>query len=85
MLKSIDHPNIPKLFDVFVNQRAKTEDVFMIRETVTGQVITGIQLQELAILDVASQLLECLEYLHSKSIAHCQIEYHNVYASIRPD
>ena len=77
LLKELDHPNIPKLYDVFTENKNKIQ---MIREFVEGQPITKYKLKEMTIFDVAGQLLECVKYLHSKGIKHSNITNTTVFA-----
>ena len=77
ILKSIDHPNIIKLYEYFFDNNY----LFLITEYCNnGDLTSWIKKNntELEILDVIKQIVEGLNYLHNKKIIHRDIKPQNI-------
>lgn len=76
--KSLNHPHIIKLIDVFEDEGAH---YFILERADNGSLSTIIScsgLPEARCRDVFKQLLSALEYLHRNNIVHHDIKPHNV-------
>lgn len=76
--KSLDHPHIIKLIDVFEDDGAH---YFILERADSGSLSTIISysgLPELRCREVFKQLLLALEYLHRNNIVHHDIKPHNI-------
>ena len=72
-LGGLDHLNIPKLLEVFVDEG---KGIHIITEKVEGGFVTQFKnlnhgrLDELVVIDIGFQLLSCVNYLHSRGLRH---------------
>lgn len=76
--KSLDHPHIIKLIDVFEDDGAH---YFILERADSGSLSTIISysgLPEPRCREVFKQLLQALEYLHKNNIVHHDIKPHNI-------
>lgn len=84
ILSSIDHPNIIKILDTFEIQNKYDEDFIVIIEEYckNGNIIHYINERGFKNHDekikIASELVDALQYLHEKGIAHCDVKPDNV-------
>lgn len=85
VLRPLDHPNIPKIFDQFSSEN----NAFMVMEYIEGRTLLKIQqetlrngrmLEESRVLGWAIQVLDTLTYLHEleKPIIHRDIKPENL-------
>lgn len=79
VLKKLDHPNIVKLHEYFID----TDYVYMVFEPVYGKrifnQIVGIEEHVLRNLrHIMKQLLQALEYCHNKGVVHLGIAPENL-------
>jgi calcium-dependent protein kinase len=79
ILKSLDHPNIVKLFETFEHDNV----LYMIMELCTGGELysrlaaAGKRFPEPVVSRIARQMLSAVVYCHSKNIAHRDIKMAN--------
>jgi serine/threonine protein kinase len=77
LMKNFDHPNIPKCESCFWN-----EDQFCIVVELIdgGSLLNKVQekLNELQIIEILVQILEGLNYLHSKKVFHRDLKPNNL-------
>eukprot|EP00928_Gymnodinium_smaydae_P079027 TRINITY_DN6304_c1_g1_i4.p1 TRINITY_DN6304_c1_g1~~TRINITY_DN6304_c1_g1_i4.p1 ORF type:complete len:1075 (-),score=189.10 TRINITY_DN6304_c1_g1_i4:27-3251(-) len=83
MLKSLDHPKIQRLYDVFEDH----ENVYVVGEAYSGGDLTklvdnatraGVVVTPLWLLRALRQMLEGVAYLHTQKIEHCDLKEQNV-------
>lgn len=81
IMKRINHPNITKLYDVIETDT----QVVLVMEYISGGSTHGYlkskpnrRIDENNARKIFSQLISCLQYLHSKCIAHRDIKLENV-------
>lgn len=91
VLKKLDHPNIIKVFEVFQDQNS----MYIIMEVCDGGELAdritktfdgGYILTETYVADIMRQLLEAVNYFHTKRVAHKDLKPENVlFQSSAPD
>ncbi|OEH76491.1 CAM CDPK domain-containing protein [Cyclospora cayetanensis] len=83
VLKSLDHPNIIKIFEVFDDYH----NVYIVMETCEGGELLqrlidaqnrGSALTEKSVSEIMRQLMNALAYFHSKHVAHKDLKPENV-------
>mmetsp|Transcript_2888 Transcript_2888/g.5037 ORF Transcript_2888/g.5037 Transcript_2888/m.5037 type:complete len:355 (-) Transcript_2888:37-1101(-) len=78
ILKAINHPNCLKLYGVVEDET----NFYLVTEFIKGhdlyELAVNREFGELEILDIALQLVDTLEYLHSHGICHRDIKLENV-------
>jgi hypothetical protein len=72
VLEHLDHPQIPKLVDVFTVESELDTHLYLVQEHVHAQsledlVTAGRHFTEAEVVDIAVQVAEILEYLHGRS------------------
>ena len=86
ILLSLNHPSIPRYIDYFEIDNIDTDNIchfYLVRESVTGKslaelVVEGWRPSETKVKELAVQLLDTLNYLHSRAIIHQNIKPENV-------
>jgi serine/threonine protein kinase len=85
VLKGLDHPQIPKVHDLFEHQEGRDYSLFMAQQLVPGECLEKIveregPLAEEKIVDVMLQLTEVLKYLHGQTphVVHRDIKPSNI-------
>ena len=86
MLKTLDHPNILKIYEFYQDENA----VFIIMEICTGGELFDKIIEQGSLFEqdaglIIKQLLEGLAYSHKKGIAHRDIKPENILLDILPD
>eukprot|EP00924_Labyrinthula_sp_SR-Ha-C_P003873 augustus_masked-scaffold_3-processed-gene-7.49-mRNA-1 protein AED:0.08 eAED:0.08 QI:0/-1/0/1/-1/1/1/0/585 len=75
LLRSLDHPNIIKIFKVY---KAK-KNIHIIMELLTGgELSKRILRKETEIISVSSQILSACKYWHSRNIVHRDLKLENI-------
>lgn len=78
LLQQLDHPNIIKLLHVYEND----DNVYLVFEYKTGDLYNYIQkngvMNEMLAMRIFTQLVEAIEYCHSKGIAHLDVKLENI-------
>jgi hypothetical protein len=79
MFRAADHRNVIRLYETFETP----EHVYLVMERAThGNLEQILQLRrkltELEAMWVAKQLLDALEYMHSRGVLHCDVKPHNL-------
>jgi len=79
ILLKIHHPNVIKLLDLFDS----TENLYLVMELVTGgelfdRIVEREQYSESDAKEVMRQLLDAIEYIHSKDIVHRDLKPENL-------
>jgi calcium/calmodulin-dependent protein kinase I len=79
IMKSIDHPNCVKLYEVFQSSKK----VYMVMELLTGgelfdRIVKKGSYSEKEASDVIGTLLRALKYLHSQNIVHRDLKPENL-------
>eukprot|EP00586_Coscinodiscus_wailesii_P001329 CAMPEP_0172488470 /NCGR_PEP_ID=MMETSP1066-20121228/17993_1 /TAXON_ID=671091 /ORGANISM="Coscinodiscus wailesii, Strain CCMP2513" /LENGTH=527 /DNA_ID=CAMNT_0013255701 /DNA_START=77 /DNA_END=1660 /DNA_ORIENTATION=- len=75
ILKTLDHPNIVKAYDVFERKR----QIFMIMEYCSGgDLYQRVPYTESQAAKVIKCLLSAIAYMHSKGVAHRDLKFENV-------
>ncbi|KAL8275134.1 hypothetical protein Esti_001013 [Eimeria stiedai] len=83
VLKSLDHPNIIKIFEVFDDYH----NVYIVMETCEGGELLqrlvdaqsrGRALTERSVSEIMRQLMNALAYFHSKHVAHKDLKPENI-------
>eukprot|EP00920_Eleutheroschizon_duboscqi_P034489 GHVT01082735.1.p1 GENE.GHVT01082735.1~~GHVT01082735.1.p1 ORF type:complete len:459 (+),score=41.23 GHVT01082735.1:415-1791(+) len=83
VLKSLDHPNIIKIFEVYEDYN----NIYIVMETCEGGELLerlvsaqqrGRALNEKYVSSIMSQLLSALAYFHSKNVVHKDLKPENV-------
>lgn len=90
VLANLDHPAIPKYLDYFHEDTAQDHQFYLVQELVVGESLAalvkkGWHSNEAEVKQIASQVLEILDYLHrlSPSVIHRDIKPQNIIR--RPD
>jgi eukaryotic-like serine/threonine-protein kinase len=90
VLANLDHPAIPKYLDYFHEDTAEDHQFYLVQELVVGESLAalvkkGWHSNEAEVKQIASQVLEILDYLHrlSPSVIHRDIKPQNIIR--RPD
>ncbi|MBI5880629.1 serine/threonine protein kinase [archaeon] len=85
VLKGLDHPQIPKVHDLFEHQEGRDYSLFMAQQLVPGECLEKIveregPLAEEKIVDVMLQLTDVLKYLHTQipAVVHRDIKPSNI-------
>jgi len=78
-MRSVDHPNIVKLFEVYVD----TEHVHLVMENCEGgelfeRITTKGKFTEEDAKDFIKKLLKAIKHLHDKNICHRDIKPENL-------
>mmetsp|Transcript_34529 Transcript_34529/g.42225 ORF Transcript_34529/g.42225 Transcript_34529/m.42225 type:complete len:440 (-) Transcript_34529:638-1957(-) len=75
LLKSMDHPNIVKAFDVFERKR----QIFLVMQFCAGgDLYDRLPYTEDQALQITRCLLSAIAYMHSKNIAHRDLKFENI-------
>lgn len=79
ILKSLDHPNIVKLYEIIEN----AERIYLIMEFASGGelfefIVRKDKLSEREACQIYLQILDGIEYLHQKGIAHRDLKPENL-------
>lgn len=82
IMKKVDHPNILKLYEVFVEE----ESFYLVMELVPGKelferIIDRGQYSERHASNITRQIVSAVEYLHSNGIAHRDLKPENLLSS----
>lgn len=77
IMKSLDHPNVIKLYETFEDNRY----VYLVMELCTGgelfdRIIDAGNFTEKKAAHIVKQILACVTYLHSQGIAHRSLNIH---------
>ncbi|MDJ0703289.1 MAG: serine/threonine-protein kinase [Leptolyngbyaceae cyanobacterium MO_188.B28] len=90
VLKSLDHPGIPSYLDYFEIDSPQAKGYALVQSYVEGkslqdQLQAGRTFNEVAVIDIAQQLLAILQYLHSQTppIIHRDLKPSNILLSDR--
>ena len=85
VLRSLDHPQVPKVYDLFEFQDGRDYSLFMVQELVPGECLENIvsregSLPEERVVDVMLQLTDILKYLHSQNppVIHRDVKPSNI-------
>ena len=85
VLKALDHPQIPRVYDFFEAQEGRDVSLYMVQELVPGKCLETILseqgvFKEEQVIDIMSQLSSILEYLHSREtpVVHRDIKPSNI-------
>ncbi|MDJ0703290.1 MAG: serine/threonine-protein kinase [Leptolyngbyaceae cyanobacterium MO_188.B28] len=88
VLKSLDHPGIPSYLDYFEIDAPQAKGYALVQSYVEGkslqdQLQSGRTFNEVAVIDIAQQLLAILQYLHSQTppIIHRDLKPSNILLS----
>ena len=88
VLKSLDHPGIPNYLDYFEIDSPQAKGYALVQSYVEGkslqdQLQAGRTFNEVAVIDIAQQLLAILQYLHSQTppIIHRDLKPSNILLS----
>eukprot|EP00929_Paragymnodinium_shiwhaense_P032601 TRINITY_DN18048_c0_g1_i2.p1 TRINITY_DN18048_c0_g1~~TRINITY_DN18048_c0_g1_i2.p1 ORF type:complete len:1149 (-),score=302.30 TRINITY_DN18048_c0_g1_i2:247-3693(-) len=82
LLKEFDHPKIQRLYDVFEDH----ENVYVVGEVYSGGDLTtlvekvkraNVQVTHLWLMRALRQVLQGVQYLHSKNVVHCDLKEQN--------
>ena len=74
VLKELDHPNIIKIFEYYVDNK----NHYIITELLTGGILKCRKFNEKTAAFIMRQILSALNYLHSKGIVHRDIKPENI-------
>lgn len=78
LLKSLDHPNIVKLLEVYESD----ERVYLVFEYKNGDLYNYIQTKgpvtEMVAMEIFRQLVDAVDHCHKKKIAHLDIKLENI-------
>jgi hypothetical protein len=81
-LQDLDHPNVPKVVDVFQTGRAVGTRLYLAQEFVAGdslaKELTSARYTESRARHVAREVLSTLAYLHSRSLIHRDVKPANL-------
>lgn len=82
-LAGLRHPNIPRVYDYFLEQ----DNYYIVMDLIEGQslehLIGSTGLPEAEVLKYARQLLDVLDYIHGKGVLHRDIKPANII--VQPD
>ena len=85
VLKSLNHPRIPKYLDYFTLDTTSDRAFFLVQELILGKSLAtlvdeGWYFQEQDVKNIAQQILEVLTYVHSfqPPVIHRDIKPHNI-------
>jgi len=86
ILRSVDHPNVLKLFEVYEDD----DSYYLVLEHFQGsevyeRVISRREYTEKDVSNVIRQLLQAVGYLHSRNIAHRDLKPQNLLSSGEPE
>jgi serine/threonine protein kinase len=80
ILKNLNHPQIPKYENYFIDDRSDEEKLYLIMEYIPGQTIDNLKFKENDAIFVAKEMAGVLDYLHSYSpqMIHRDIKPKNI-------
>ena len=81
ILKNLKHHNINSIYDVFHDEYRNEPITYIISELAEGDLFDyskKFKMEEIKVKKFIRQILECIVYLHSKNICHCDLKLENI-------
>ncbi|MEM6993388.1 MAG: serine/threonine-protein kinase [Myxococcota bacterium] len=84
---NFSHPNLPRVLDVGASEETQLQWMTMeyLRGRDLGEIIdSGAKVAFPLLVDMISQTLDALDYIHTRRIAHCDVKPDNIFVTRDP-